>query len=171
MLDRMLPPVAGLLAILWAGPAVAQSQAPVQGDSVFVPVRGADLEWSPITPEGFEEGIEIAVVRGDPGMSDEPYVIRLRFPDEYQFPPHWHPVNENVTVLKGTFLLGMGERRDKRQIKRYEPGDYLFIEAQHPHFGGARGQTVIQLHGPGPFEIITVGTPKDNRRLEAAAAR
>jgi hypothetical protein len=65
----------------------------------------------------------------------------------------------------------MGERRDASRIERDRPGDHLFIEAQHPHFGGASGRTVIQLHGAGPFEIVTVGTPEDSQRRKAAATR
>jgi quercetin dioxygenase-like cupin family protein len=122
-----------------------------------------DLTWEPIAPPGFDPGMEIAVVRGDPSAEGEPYALRLRFPDGYRFPPHWHPVDENVTVLEGTFLLAMGERADEGQLRRYAAGDYLFIEGRHPHYGGASGRTVIQLHGLGPFDIIVVGSPEDVR--------
>ena len=171
MQHRLIPAVIGLLALLWAGPAAAQDQARADGDSALVSMTKADLEWSPIMPKGFDKGMEIAVVQGDLSAADDPYVVRLRFPDGYRFPPHWHPVPENVTVLEGTLQLGMGERRDKSQIRRYQPGDFLFIQPEHPHFGGAVGRTVIQLHGPGPFEIVVVGSPEDTRRREAAAAR
>jgi quercetin dioxygenase-like cupin family protein len=163
--------VTGFLAMLLAGPAAAQGQARAEADSALVTTSKADLKWSPITPAGFEKGAEIAVVSGDPTVADKSYVVRLRFPDGYRFPPHWHPVAENVTVLEGTFRLGMGERRDESKIRRYQPGDYLYIEAKHPHFGGATGRTVVQLHGPGPFEIVTVGQPEDAQRRESAAAQ
>jgi quercetin dioxygenase-like cupin family protein len=166
----MLPAALGVLAVLWAVPATAQGQA-AQDDSAFVTTRSGALEWNAVTPEGFDKGMEMAVVRGDPSVAEQPYVLRLRLPDGYRFPPHWHPVPENVTVLEGTFHLGMGERRDASRIERYRPGDHLFIEAQHPHFGGASGRTVLQLHGPGPFEIVTVGTPEDSQRRKAAATR
>lgn len=169
MPHRIVPAAAAVIAMLWAAPVAGQDQD--RESSAFALTRSAELEWSPMTPKGFDEGMELAVVRGDPSQADEPYVIRLRFPDGYRFPPHWHPVPENVTVLKGTFRLGMGERADESRIQRYEPGDYLFIPAGHPHFGGAKGQTVIQLHGPGPFEIVLVGSPEDARRQKAAAAR
>ena len=71
-------------------------------------------------------------------------------------PPHWHPMAENVTVLSGTFLLAMGERVDESQLKSYGVGDFLYIPATHPHFGGVKGETVIQLHGEGPFTINLV---------------
>lgn len=162
---RYFPAMLGFVALMWAAPATAQEQAAApSADSALMTMQAAALQWSPITPPGFDEGMEIAVVRGDPAVKNEPYVVRLRFPDGYRFPPHWHPVAENVTVLEGTFLLGMGERVDESRIRRYQPGDYFFIEPQHPHFGGAQGRSVIQLHGAGPFEIIVVGSPEDSRR-------
>jgi uncharacterized RmlC-like cupin family protein len=65
-------------------------------------------------------------------------------------------MTENLTVLSGTFQLAMGERVDNAQLKSYGAGDYLFIPAKHPHFGGVRGATIIQLHGEGPFTINLV---------------
>ena len=122
------------------------------------------LEWKPAQPPGFNAGMEMAVVSGDPTKPGFPYVLRLRFPDGYRFPAHFHPVPENLTVLQGEFLLAMGERADEAKLKTYRPGDFLFIDANHPHFGGAKGATTIQLHGMGPFAIIVAGSPEDKRK-------
>lgn len=111
------------------------------------------LEWSPIQPPGFNPGTEIVVIHGDPSVPDKPYTLRLRFPDGYRFPAHYHPKAENLTVLSGTFLLRMGAT-ESGELKAYMPGDYLHVPATQPHWGGARGTTVIQLHGEGPFEIL-----------------
>ena len=89
-------------------------------------------------------------------LRDQPYTIRLAFPDGYKFPPHWHPRAENVTVLEGTFRLAMGRTFDDSKLMTYGPGDFLFIAPENPHYGGAQGRTVIQLHGIGPFEIEVV---------------
>ena len=59
----------------------------------------------------------------------------------------------DLTVLSGTILLAMGHRADEAKLKAYGAGDYLYMPATKPHFGGARGATVIQLHGQGPFAI------------------
>lgn len=123
-------------------------------------VSSGTIEYAPIEVPGFDSGMQIAVLSGDPN-GDGPYVLRLAFPDGYRFPPHWHPMTENVTVLEGTFLLAMGESVDESAITEYAPGDYLHIPAEHPHFGGATGYTEIQLHGMGPFEINVVGQETD----------
>jgi quercetin dioxygenase-like cupin family protein len=155
-----LPTMVALACVaITAEPSFGQASA----DGPLIPVADASLEWAPITPPGFDEGMEIAGIYGDPAAAGEAYTLRLRFPDGYRFPAHFHPMAENVTVLDGTFLLAMGEEADEDRLEAYTPGDYLFIEPEHPHFGGARGETTVQLHGQGPFEIIVVGSPEDKR--------
>lgn len=124
------------------------------------PVEASTLTWVDPAIPGFEPGMLLSVVHGDPAAAG-PYTVRLKFPDGYNFPPHWHPMAENVTVMSGTFLLAMGDTRDNSKLREYRPGDYLFIPAKHPHFGGVRGETVIQLHGTGPFEVIVTKAATD----------
>lgn len=162
MRNRIIPPAIGLVALLAAVPATAQQMSAADAPT-FVPVADTSLDWNPLTPPGFDEGMELAVIRGDPGVTDEPYVLRLSFPDGYRFPPHYHPKAENLTVLEGELLLAMGEQADESQLATYRPGDYLYIAGGHPHFGGATGRTVIQLHGTGPFTVTVVGSPQDDR--------
>lgn len=121
-------------------------------------MMNAGLAWGPLSVPGFDPGAKIAVLHGNPGAKGD-YTIRLEFPDGYRFPVHWHPNGEHVTVLSGTFLLAMGNTADWNAVRAYGPGDFLYLPARHAHFGGARGQTVIQLHGDGPF-AINVGAPK-----------
>ena len=142
-----------VLAACAAVPALAQPAEPAHA---MVPA--AQLEFTDIQPEGFEPGTKIATIHGDPSAADQPYVIRLSFPDGYRFPPHYHPKAENLTVLSGTFLLAMGKKADESKLQSYAPGDFLYIPPENPHYGGAKGETVIQLHGMGPFEVLL---PKD----------
>lgn len=152
MMRRLVPLLAvAVLLALSADRALAQ-----EGSAAMTDMAAADLAWSDIEVPGFLPGMEIATIHGDPAVEDEPYTLRLAFPDGYMFPPHWHPRAENVTVLEGTFLLAMGEEFDESELVSYGPGDYLFIAAENPHFGGAEGRTVIQLHGVGPFDIMVV---------------
>ena len=113
------------------------------------------ITWSDADIPGFAPGMKIAAIQGNSAEAG-PYTLRLSFPDGYRFPAHWHPMAEHLTVLSGTLQVAMGERADETKLKAYGPGDYLYIPATHPHFGGARGVTVIQLHGQGPFAINLV---------------
>ena len=142
-----------LSLVLLAPPARAQDAA---ADPAMHDVAAADLAYAAIEVPGFASGMKIAALHGDPSVADQSYTLRLWFPDGYMFPPHWHPRAENVTVMQGTLLLAMGDRFDASKVAKYNPGDYLFIAAENPHFGGAQGETVLQLHGIGPFEIVVV---------------
>lgn len=115
------------------------------------------ITWNDLVVPGFAAGAKIAVVHGDPGTTGD-YTLRLKFPAGYEFPVHWHPVAEHITVLTGVFRLGMGGTANPGAIHEYQPGDFLYLPGRMPHFGGARGETVIQLHGNGPF-AINLGTP------------
>ena len=115
----------------------------------------AGLQWSDFQLPGFAPGIKLAVLHGDPSKKGD-YTIRLRFPDNYMVPPHWHPGGEHVTILQGSFSLGMGETFDRSALKTYGPGDFLYAPAKMPHFATVKGETVVQLHGEGPFGVNLV---------------
>jgi uncharacterized protein (TIGR02246 family) len=116
----------------------------------------AGLSFRPLDVPGFKSGMQLAVLHGDPGGKGD-YTIRLKFPAGYTFPAHYHPNAEHLTVLSGTFLLSMGEK-EGGALREYQPGDFLYIPPKKPHYGGAKGETVIQLHGIGPFDIKLAGT-------------
>jgi quercetin dioxygenase-like cupin family protein len=61
---------------------------------------------------------------------------------------------EHLTVLSGTFLLGMGNTADEAAVQTYQPGTFIYIPGEHPHYGGVEGETVVQLHGQNPFKIV-----------------
>jgi uncharacterized RmlC-like cupin family protein len=106
--------------------------------------------------------MKIAAIHGDPNAASGTYVIRLQFPAGYKFPAHWHPNAENLTVLSGELLLGMGDKEDAAKLMSYKPGAFMYIPGKMPHFGGAKGATVIQLHGPAPFKIELVKSTLPN---------
>jgi quercetin dioxygenase-like cupin family protein len=106
-------------------------------------------------PASFPAGSEIAVLQGDPSQAG-PYTVRVRFPDGYRLPPHFHPTDENVTVIGGTFLVGMGDEIDLKAVTTLRPGGFITAPAGDHHFAVARGQTILQVHGEGPFAITYV---------------
>lgn len=138
-------------------PAAAPTAMAFDTASAMGMTAGSALSWSDLKAPGFAPGAKMAVIHGDPGATAD-YTMRLQFPDGYQFPVHWHPKAEHVTVLSGALLLGMGGQVNPSAIKTYQPGDFLYLPARNPHFGGAKGATVIQLHGIGPF-AINLGAP------------
>src|SRR5262245_51795332 len=80
------------------------------GDKGHLMVRPDTIKWGP-APPALPSGAQFAVLIGDPTKMG-PYTIRAKMPDGYQVPAHWHPSDENVTVLKGTLMVGRGDRLD-----------------------------------------------------------
>lgn len=147
---------AALLALpglVWSQEAAPDAEKKADAHKI---VKSDAVMFEPIEVPGFDTGMQIAVLNGDLAASEGNYTLRLKFPDGYRFPAHYHPRAENVTVLSGTFLLAMGETEDYEAVKTYAPGAFLYLPAEDPHYGGATGETVIQLHGEVPFEILLV---------------
>lgn len=127
-------------------------------DAASMEVRdNLSLTWTDLVAPGFPPGARRAVLHGNPAGTGD-YVLRLQFPDGYQVPVHWHPKGEHVTVLSGTFNYAMGNTRDERMFRTYRPGDFIYMPARTPHFATTQGNTVVQLHGIGPF-ALNLGVP------------
>ncbi len=124
-----------------------------------------NIKWVP-----YAKGVEFGPVYGDCDSVGTPCVFQLRLVDGEQFPPHWHPVDENVTVISGTFLAGMGDTYDESKMKSLPPGTYIFMPRRMHHFAGAKGVTVVQVHGVGPFKTNFVN-PADDPSKAAKATK
>jgi hypothetical protein len=119
-----------------------------------------DLKWGP-APAKLPPGAKIAVLDGDPSKPGAPYTFRARLPDGYSVPPHTHPVDEHVTVIRGTILLGMGETFDRVKLRELPAGSYARLPKGEPHFNLYKGETIVQFHGIGPYDINYVNQADD----------
>jgi hypothetical protein len=90
-------------------------------------------------------------VSGDPAKAGAPFVIRIYAEAGYIIMPHTHPEDENIVVVKGSWALGMGDRFNRDTLKPMEVGDYGFASKKMAHFALSRTDTIIQVHGIGPF--------------------
>jgi quercetin dioxygenase-like cupin family protein len=124
-----------------------------------------ELKWGP-APPGLPPGAQVAVVAGDPGKS-EPYVIRAKMPAGYKIAAHTHPTDENVTVLSGTFHVGMGDKFDAKKGETVKAGGFFHTEKGMQHYAWASAPTVLQIHGVGPFAINYVNPADDPRNKSA----
>jgi len=124
-----------------------------------------DLKWGP-APPALPAGAQIAVLSGNPSKAGEPFTFRLKTPDGYKVMPHWHPTDENVTVLEGTFAMGIGEKFDQAAAREMPAGSFARMPKGVRHYAWSKGEAVIQVHGVGPFEITYVN-PSDDPRKQA----
>lgn len=133
-----------------------------EGITLNVPGK---LEWED-GPASLPKGAKIAVLEGDP-TKEGPFVFRVKAPGGYRIPAHTHPKMERVTVISGTFNIGMGEKFDKEATQAMPAGSYGFWEPNMPHFVWIEGETVAQFHGIGPWTINYVNPADDPRNQKS----
>jgi hypothetical protein len=121
----------------------------------------AEIQWKE-GPASLPPGAKFAVLEGDPSKEGV-FTMRLWLPDGFKIPPHWHPKVEHVTVISGAFNVGMGERFDETATREMPAGTFGYWPAKMRHFAWARGETILQLHGTGPW-MITYLNPSDDPR-------
>jgi hypothetical protein len=90
-------------------------------------------------------------VSGDPAKAGGLYVIRIHAEAGYIIMPHTHPEDENIVVVKGTWALGMGDRYNQNALEAMEIGAYGLVPKKMAHFALSKTDTIIQVHGVGPF--------------------
>ena len=117
------------------------------------------LTWGD-PPPSLPPGAKLAVISGDPSKA-VPFVIRAQMPAGYKIAPHWHPTDENVTVLSGTVALGMGEKFDEPAMKSLSTGGYVALPAAMRHSFMAKTAATIQVHAMGPFAVNYVNPADD----------
>ncbi len=106
--------------------------------------------------EHISEGVERALVSGDPNSIGLPFVIRFRTTLDIRVPPHWHPEDENIAVLEGPYALGYGDRFDALTLANFRVGSSVFEPKGVRHFASYGPGTVVEVTGIGPFEIFYV---------------
>lgn len=120
----------------------------------------SQLNWGPAPPI-FPAGAQFTVVQGDPSVPGAIFTVRLRFPSGYVLPPHWHPTDEHVTVLHGTFLVAMGENFSRSGLTELRQDAFITAPAHMAHFAMTRGETEVQVHAIGPFQLTYVHPADD----------
>ena len=145
------------VAIAVVGFAIGQNMG--HSDHGFY--QTADLKWTD-GPASLPKGARVALLEGNPAQ-EGPFTMRLQLPDGFKIPPHWHPAIEHVTVVSGTFNLGMGEKFDASGGRALPAGSFAFMAPGMKHFAWAKGETVVQVHGIGPWKINYVNPTDDPR--------
>ena len=143
--------VAGVVAA--AEPMPADSAMPMHAV-----VRADATDWGPAPPV-LPAGAQAAVLYGDPGKPGA-FAIRLKMPAGYRVPRHWHPSDEQVTLISGDFNLSMG-KKDEAMDAPLAPGDYVNLPAKMQHEASTKGGAVVEVHSEGPFQIHYVDPADD----------
>jgi hypothetical protein len=156
--DMRTPIIPAIAALAFAASSAA-TDLPYRGEG-HIFVDPSDIEWSSVA--SMAEPAQIAVLEGALDEA-EPFTIRLKLPAGYEVLPHVHPEYERVTVLEGTFHFAHGETFDREQTTALPPGGFAVMAPGEPMFGYTEVDTVIQLHGTGPWGIDYLD-PEDDPR-------
>ena len=141
-------------------PAKAQdSNSDMKHDTAHITFNESDITWMDAPPI-FRKGAKMAVLAGDPSKEGE-FTVRLSMPANYIISPHWHPTTENVTVVKGDFYLGTGDKFDESTATLLHTGGFASIPATHHHFAFTKGETIVQVHAMGPFQLTYINPADD----------
>jgi uncharacterized protein DUF4437 len=145
------------LAVFAFGLTMTVASAFTQSAHVFVPAD--KVQWGPAPPH-LPAGAQASVLEGNPAEKGA-VTLRLKFPANYNIPPHWHSMTERVTVLSGALHVGMGDKLDRQASQTLEPGGFVSLPAKMHHFAWTATPTVVQISLEGPFDIFYVN-PADN---------
>jgi hypothetical protein len=144
------------LAIGFLGASTSWAQA-----GAHIMVSPADLKWADVP--SLPPGAKIAVIEGPPTEA-VPFTFRLKFPANYRIPAHWHPAIEHVTVISGSVNLGIGDKLDEAKAKPLSAGSVAIMQPKTNHFVWTKEETVVQVHGVGPWGVTYVNPADDPRK-------
>ena len=130
----------------------------------MVMTQPSELVWADL---GLVPGVQVVVLSGDPSKAGH-YVLRLKFPPDTRMPAHWHPKVEYATILSGTLLLAMGEEEIAENLKAYPAGTFSVVPPRMAHYGRSVDEVIIELSGPGPYEVVFVNDADDPRKSAPA---
>jgi len=134
--------------VITAGGLIAKAQETTSHTNAAITPKS--LKWQPFSP-----GVEVAVLQGTL-TENGPFTIRLRLRAGTEIPPHWHTTDENMTILKGVFGLGVGDTFEKLAIQYMAPGAFISLPKGIHHFALSKTDCVVQVHGVGPFVMTFV---------------
>ena len=152
------------LGVLIIGAAAAAMSAPLLAGDTHVLVQPDKVQWG-AAPPVLPPGAELAVLEGDPSQKG-PVTMRLKLPAKYDLPAHWHTNAERLTVLSGSFHVGMGDKLDRAASQMLAPGGYVSLPGKMHHFAWTTAPTIVQLNLEGPFDMYYVN-PADNPQKTA----
>jgi quercetin dioxygenase-like cupin family protein len=150
-----------IAAVAVAGVAFTTPADSMEGHTSLSP---EDIKWGP-APAVLPPGAEAALLLGDPSKPGL-FVLRLKFPKGYRVAPHTHPVDEVVTVLSGTFTLGMGESADRSRAQPFRAGSFHALPPGTAHYVYIDEDTIIQISTNGPWGLNYIN-PKDDPRQKS----
>jgi hypothetical protein len=151
----VLPTALGALCVF--GAQQAQAQHAAGGHQMTSP---AELKWADVAAM---PGAQITVIQG-PMNEAVPFIARIKFPANTKVPAHSHGAIEHATVVSGVLNMGVGEKLDTSKTQALGVGSVSIMQPGTNHFAWFGEETVLQLHGVGPWTVTYVNPADDPRK-------
>jgi len=145
-------------------PDASAAAAPAAEHVMFA---AKDLKWVD-APAGLPRGAKVAVLHGDPSAPGI-FAMRIQMPSGYKVMPHFHPADEQVTVISGDLSMGMGDTFDESKSHKMSAGGFSLMPKGSHHFAWSKGGAVLQIHAMGPWGITYINPSDDPRNAKEAA--
>ena len=161
--------IAAFVAVVALAPAARAEDAakkPSAKHDAATFITAEEVQWG-AAPPSLPEGGQLALLYGDPSKK-APFAIRLKAPDGYKIPPHWHSQDEQLTIMSGTLMLHMGDTMDA-PAHALDAGSFHFLPGKMHHAAEAKGETIVQINGKGPFDIHYLNPADDPQKASAEA--
>jgi len=132
-------------------------------------VTPAEVQWGACSP-ALPPGAQCVVLEGDPKAANVLFSYRLKMPNGYKLAPHFHPADEHLLILQGTFNMGMGDTVDMKATKAMVAGSFVVMPKGTHHFAWTTGETILQVYAIGPWALTYVNSNDDPRNQKKPAA-
>ncbi|MEP6767280.1 MAG: cupin domain-containing protein [Acidobacteriota bacterium] len=143
-------------------PAAGKSAPGVAAAPTHTVLNASEISWGD-APPGLPPGSRMAVLQGNPGKPGM-FTVRVKAPDGYRVPKHWHPTAEHLTILSGSFNVLMGDGTDMSKATPLTAGAFATMPAKMRHELVCQGETEFQVSAMGPFVITYVNAADDPRK-------
>jgi len=110
-------------------------------------VTPANAKWQPV-PQF--KGWQMATIIGNPDQAGAYYAYLLKAPAGGEAPPHFHGMTENVVVISGTGMFGIGDTVNASKAMTVGPGTVISVPAGLHHYAVAKSELVLEISGIGP---------------------
>jgi len=125
----------------------------------------SQLQWADLAAF---PGAQITVIQG-PLNEAVPFIARIKFPANTKVPAHSHTAIEHATVLSGVLNMGLGDKLDTSKTQALGPGSVSIMHTGTNHFAWFGEETILQLHGVGPWTVTYVNPADDPRKKVGTA--
>ena len=145
--------------------SIAYAQQPHPASAVLkshITLTPEDIKWGPCTPV-LPAGASCVVLEGSLSSPNALFAYRLKMPDDYRIPAHFHPADEHLVVIRGVFNLGHGDKLKLDATRSLPAGSFIVLPKGMHHFAWTTGETIIQVYAIGPWGLTYVDAGDDPR--------